>query len=273
MSRLVARLCLLFSAMCLLWFVYEAYEMVSGPTRLLDESRERSQLQATDVALQIERELKELEQLALTVAEELRPSSMNDDELLEHLERLVEANPRLFGIGLAFVPFARHDDRRLFAPYVIRDEDGIRSLQIEDVYDYTAPDPGVGSGPRTAWYHGPLSDGPGWNEPYYGTASETYLAEYGVPISDGGGTEGDPVAVLFVNFSLDQIRAYVGSLDLGPSGYGFVRTADGTIVSHPIRSSLGGNINTLALSSDALFVLKQETSRGRHRELYNPRTG
>jgi len=170
----------------------------------------------------------------------------------------MDENPEIFGVVVAFEPFKRNPDANLFAPYVKRSETGKELVMIDQLYNYTRPDGYEGI--RTIWYHKPLEYGPSWTEAYFGTASDTLIAVYGVPFYENYNDPGEKeiAGVVATVYSLDDIRDKVSELMFGRTGYGFIFNEENIIASHPNKEYLGKKIKETGDEYDLLHIAKEK---------------
>ncbi|MEA2047026.1 MAG: hypothetical protein U9O64_01110 [Campylobacterota bacterium] len=174
----------------------------------------------------VSNKLKMLKTIATSLEKVLHNNGAIHSEKLEALlmEKAVE-NPKIFGIGVAYNPYAFDIDKKLYAPYV-RHKEGVPELiHVEDIYDYTKP--------AHQWFSLPLKKGGMWQEPYYGEASKRMLAEYTFPIYRHDENNKSTVGVGYVNHTLEEMRGFLSTLELGKSGYGVILSKEGYIISHP----------------------------------------
>ncbi len=184
-------------------------------------------------------------------------SSDNPANLIESVSKRY---PALFGIGLAYAPYQFQAQTRIFAPYIVRDDNGTyRFIDIAKVYDYTQ----ISSDPDTSWYHLPLEKGALWLEPYFGAASKKFLAEYALPIFKPDKT---PLGVIIANYSLENMQDSLNSLDIGNTGYAILISNKGNILAHPDSNAQNQNIveyhknaNRLILAEQSELALKNKT--------------
>ncbi len=215
----------------------------------------------------IGQKLEILQDIVTSIVNDLKSGKLTDEKLIGRMESVItepRQGTKFHQVGAAYKPEAiptgrwieqiqedlrpyTVNQKRLYAPgYTTKDGD---PEAFHPHYDYTQPDIKDGSRPRTNWYYDPLSkneDGV-WHEPYFGTAAGTWLAEYGAPfyLTDESSQEKIKAGVIYANFSLDEVRKVVGSLDLGRTGYGFILTKEQNFVSYPIKEYLGKNIREL----------------------------
>lgn len=141
---------------------------------------------------------------------------------------LLKTCPMVYSAGIAFEPFAYQNDRRLYGPFLRRNDSGITSYQLETVYDYTA------SSKKSAWYANTIRGGDQWSEPFYGEASKQMLIMYQSLFYrvDHTGKK-IPSGVLVIALSLDHVAEYIRSIDLGAGGYGALVSPEGKYIYHP----------------------------------------
>jgi hypothetical protein len=176
------------------------------------------------------------DRLALTLG---RPDCENiEAAILQEIRK----NPNVYGIGAAYLPNAHDKKRRLYAPYYVRRGKKHRLIYVEDEYDYSSGD--------HSWFDLPLKQKKGvWNEPLYGRASNAYLALYSAPIikTDLDGQQ-KMVGVVYVNYSLEDIREFMSSLTIGRTGYGSIISSKGAVLYHPRREIVTGSKNIFDLA-------------------------
>ncbi|MEN8166602.1 MAG: cache domain-containing protein [Pseudomonadota bacterium] len=153
------------------------------------------------------------------------------DQVEARLKSTLLNQPNLFGVGVAFEPYAFDRDVRLYAPYLIRQDRMIRRIDIADHYDYTEK--------QYQWYQAALQTAPHWNSLYLGQVSQTWLIEYLVPVMH----EGDPVGLVFINYALDSLQKRIDLTDLGEHGYSFIVDDTGRLVDYPIVEKVYGKAN------------------------------
>lgn len=189
------------------------------------EAKELAQSEVQRAAHRIDQELARIVPIVESFARRLSDGQLEDRQGLENaLLQSFRDHPGLFEIGVAYRPFAFRPELRLFAPhYGMRNsEEGL--FRVEDAYDYTHSD----------WFKDTLARGPHWVEPYFGSATKTFVVGYGVPFYSPRDSS-TPKGVVRINLSLEDIRAMVTALDLGRSGYGFLTSQKGVFVAHPIQ--------------------------------------
>lgn len=100
------------------------------------------------------------------------------------------------------------------------------------------------------------------------------MVNYNVPFyRTNTSGEQNPIGVVGTEYSLDGIRDLVGLLDLGNTGYGFIMTDKGTVVSHPIQEYLGKDVADLQNTDETLRAITQNVTHGKYKVIFNEFTG
>jgi hypothetical protein len=275
-QKWIFRISLLLCVASLFVVLSLGYTYVHSPSQLVEAAEDNAQNQAEVATKEIDRELSELKKIPESIATDLTNGELEDHQVVERLKDTIEEHPEFFGISAVYTPYAYDPEKKLYAPYYVRKNNELELIQIEDVYDYTQPDPEDGAGPRTAWYHQTLAEDACWIEPYYGTAGKTFMVDYNVLFyrTNLSTQEKVPAGFIGAEYSLDGIRDIVGSLDLGgDTGYGFILSEKGTVVSHPIQEYLGKEITDLQKSDETLRAISQTITHVKHHDIDNTFTG
>ena len=270
-QRSIFRISLMLCIVSLLFALIFGYTYVNSSSGMLEDTKINSAGQAKIATNKIDIELSKLITISESIANDLNSGKLKDDTVNERLRVTLEEHTKLWGVSVAYKPYEYNLSTRLYAPYFIRNGE-IQLIQVEDKYDYTLPDDK--NGIRTDWYHQPLNEGATWIEPYFGSAGQTFMLSYNVPFyrTNASGEE-VPTGVVVTEYSLDGIRDLVGSLDLGNTGYGFILTDKGTVVSHPIQEYLGKNVSDLQKTDKTLRGVTQNITHGKHKVIFNEFTG
>jgi uncharacterized membrane protein YqjE len=260
LKKLIFRVLLVLCVVSFVLLVYQISEQETSEELGLHATI-KAESQAKEAAEDIDQSLSIMMEVTTSIAEELSSGELKDDQVAPTINETLENNPEFFGITVAYNPSVKHsmNDSGLYAPYVFRGPDGLRLTRIEENYDYTQADNQTGI--RTIWYHQPMDNGPGWVEPHFGTTSNQMLVVYALPFYNASVPE-TPAGVITGDYSLDCMRNIVGSLDLWDTGYGFIITEDGTIVSYPIEEYLGQDITELTETDETLEAIHQNMVLG-----------
>ncbi len=191
--------------------------------------------QAQDVATTLGQSFGSTMAIATTLADDLTSGLQPYPTIEKRLQAEVTRRPDIDGLAITFEPYVYADDLRLYQMYIYKKNDTFEILDGA-TYDYTIPPGDDPDAPQTQWYHTPLKNGPVWNEPFLATGAGKILIEYGVPFFRTDPASGQQVAagVVSVDYSLQDMRTLIGSMELGRTGYAFVFSAAGALLSNPV---------------------------------------
>ncbi len=163
------------------------------------------------------------------LAEFLAHSNYTRDDLLTLLRTVVANNPEVYGAAVAFEPGAFDPNAYYFAPYFHRDGERIAFTYLgSDSYRYFTMD----------WYQMPKELArPVWSEPYYDEGGGgIVMSTYSVPLYKT--VDGRPrfIGVVTADVSLRWLQAIVSSIRISRTGYAFLISRNGMMVTHPLAS-------------------------------------
>ncbi|MCP4667937.1 MAG: hypothetical protein GY849_16430 [Deltaproteobacteria bacterium] len=197
---------------------------------------------AVKAAQEIDREISRLMPVATALADDLTNGVFkNEKELIARIHKGVVDNPMIWGYGAAFKPGAGEGlnsdpNRKLYSPRYRRNikKGGFSFGHTSDAYDYSLPVSDDPNAPDTKWFHDPLKQGAMWNEPYFGTSSQRFIAEYSVPFYKDAVTKKEPQGLVSISYGLKWVQNLLDSLEIGKTGYGFIISQKGKFVAHPL---------------------------------------
>lgn len=147
-------------------------------------------------------------------------SKLSKQKIYDFLEKMVKDDHYIYGMTLAFEPYAYDKHEKLVAPYVFKQNGKIQKQNMSEFTDYTYED----------WYSiTKLLKQPFWTEPYYQKSNgHVLMCSYSVPILKADKL----VAIACLNISLQDIKQRMSSIDI-LQGYTFLISQYGTYVFHP----------------------------------------
>lgn len=182
----------------------------------------------SSTVLRVEKVLSTIQRVPLNFAKLIEASDFSKEELLKILRQEVENNPEIYGAALAFEPYAYEPGTRFFSPYYYHEGDSIRLKYIgEATYDYFTMD----------WYKLPKEQNrPMWSEPYFDEGvGDVVMSTFSVPIyRETNGTK-QFTAILTADISLNWLQEFMDSVKICDSGYGYIISSKGTLVTHPSK--------------------------------------
>ncbi len=192
----------------------------------LQEAKSNARAIALDGAVKINSRLQSLTPVAERIAADLTSGALQPQDVPARLKQALQDYPDLFEAGFAYQPYAKDKNVKLFAPHVVRKGNGIEEFQLEDRYDYTT----------RSWFQDGIAAGaPHWSDPYLGLATKTLVVGYSVPFFRKGDPSGQPMGLVRINLSLDQIHAIVSGVGMGETGHAFLLSNRGVFLSHPVE--------------------------------------
>jgi len=157
--------------------------------------------------------------------------------------------PNITGITAAFKPNVYKKEMRLYAPFMVKEGNKTKTIQIENVYDYTLPTSNEADGTNTDWYHRALQqNAPVWMEPYFGKAAQNIIVDYSVPfyLPNQPHTIENQAGVLVLTISLSNLNRYIASILVGNTSYGYLISKEGKILAHPVLDNLGNFVEKIS---------------------------
>ena len=241
------------SLLCLLSFlllIHFGYEYKSSKTNeiIMEDAKKDAHQKADSAIKNINMELNSTSSLADGIAKDLSSGKLENDSILrERLLAEMKNNSNIFSIVVAYSPAANAG--RLYAPHFKRNDSEIVYAPL--TYDYTK------DSKQTTWYNDALKKGSKvWISPYFGIADSNYQIDYSAPfyLAESGNRD-KAAGVVSVSYSLEGIREQLGNLNIGNTGYGFIISGEGVIISDPVKEYLNGNINDLAKKDQNLYFI------------------
>jgi phosphoserine phosphatase RsbU/P len=226
---LAVKLILFFVASSTLIFVTSfGYNYVASRKVLEHEAEEKARYLLAATVNRIEANLRPIQKVPEGIARWLEQGDRERRRLTGLLGDSVSGNPEIFGAAVAFEPWAFSRAAKGFAPYYFQ---RLGLLLFADLAvstpDYFTAD----------WYQIARELGkPEWSEPYFDEGGGGILmATYSVPfyqVVDGRRTV---QGVATADVSLEWLAQLVGSIRVLDSGYAFLVSRTGTLVTHPQR--------------------------------------
>ncbi|MBU2558701.1 MAG: HAMP domain-containing protein [Bacteroidetes bacterium] len=142
------------------------------------------------------------------------------------LRQIVENNEEIYGATLAFEPYYFDSTQKYYAPYYFHKSGKIAYMNLDDEqYDYFSRD----------WYQIPkMLNRTVWSEPYYDDgAGDVVMSTYSVPLYKNIHGQKQFFGILTADISQEWLQDFINSIKVFQTGYGFMISSNGTIVTHP----------------------------------------
>jgi sigma-B regulation protein RsbU (phosphoserine phosphatase) len=205
------------------------YNYYSAKATIMAEAVEDAQNLALATGNKIEVTLNGVEKIPRILAGILEEQPAKRDDLLRLLHRALAHNPEIYAIGIAFEPFAFDPKQYYFMPYVQRDEGRIKvSFLGSDTYRYFFQD----------WYQIPKElQRPLWSEPYYDEGGgNIIMATYSMPFFREKDGRKEVRGIAGADISLMGLEKLVASAKIYQTGYAFLVSQNGRILTHPDKN-------------------------------------
>jgi sigma-B regulation protein RsbU (phosphoserine phosphatase) len=177
----------------------------------------------------IDKILRSIEVATTNLASFLQQGTYKEkQELLDLIRSFVECNPEIYGSTVAFEPYAYDKESLYFSPYFYKSKGETKFTYIGgEGYHYF----------HWTWYQIPKElNRPVWSEPYYDEgAGNIIMCTYSVPLSKTVSGKKNFLGILTADISLEWFQEIVSSIQIFESGYGFLISRNGTIVTHPSK--------------------------------------
>lgn len=170
-----------------------------------------------------------IEKVAINSALFISDESYFFDHTESILADILIANPDVYGSCIAYKPIISNNDTILNAPYGWKEHSEIkfRNLANKD-YNYLLWD----------WYTIPVQESHNvWSEPYYDDGGgDALMTTFSVPSYRTLGDTSSFVAVQTVDVSLKWLNEMLSQMKFFESGFAFLISSKGNIISHPDTS-------------------------------------
>lgn len=185
------------------------------------ETHSRELVRATGNQLLLS--LNEVASVGQHLALNLQHGSLQPDALFPLLDDTVRTSAVIRGVAVAYAPFAAFPEQRYFAPFSYQTPAGIARMHLGGAdYDTFTRD----------WYQVPALTGmPFWSEPLASVAdAERLIVVHAVPFLN---QQRQIQGVIALDVELRDLVHEVSRIEIFDSGYGFLLSPDGRMVTHP----------------------------------------
>jgi sigma-B regulation protein RsbU (phosphoserine phosphatase) len=195
--------------------------------------------------------LRSMEKVPENLAYFLEHSSYTKKELIDLIRSVVENNPEIYGATIAFEPYVFDRNSLYFAPYFYKSEGKIKFTYLGgESYRYFYWD----------WYQIPKElNHPVWSEPYYDEGGGgIIMSTYSVPFYKRVSEKRQFMGIMTADVSLSWLQEIVSSIKIFQTGYGFLLSKNGTVVTHPYKQ---------LIMNETIFSVAEARGDARLREI------
>ncbi len=170
----------------------------------------------------METELSSIGKVGEGVVRSLETGNYPEKSLNTLLKGTLEGNTNIYGFGAAFEPDAPNTHTRP-VNYFCRKNGQISFVPVNDLQFRTHD-----------WYQIPKELGKKeWSEPYFDTDVEILMTSCSVPFYDGAGDNRRFRGIVVADVSLAWLKDIVASIKVLKTGYCFLISRNGTMLTHP----------------------------------------
>ena len=177
----------------------------------------------------VETDLTAIGTVAEGVVNSLETGNYTEKSLKTLLKGTLEGNKEIYGIGAAFEPDFSATGAKPVVPYFYR-KNGQLILTSENDFQFLALD----------WYKQPKLTGKKvWTEPYFDAGSgEMLMTSCSIPFFEMGGDNRHFRGIVVADVSLDWLTEIVASIKVLKTGYSFLLSKNGTMLTHPVKEMI-----------------------------------
>ena len=203
-----------------------AYNYRASRDAVLREVGENARHLTLETAYRIEVVLKSVEQVPRNLAAVIEDYPYERQDLVRLIHRVLESNPEVFGMGVAFEPYAFEPKSHYFFPYACRENGRIKITYLGgDSYRYFHMD----------WYQIPRElNRPLWSEPYFDEGGgNIVMSTFSMPFYRDPDGRREFQGVVGADLSLKWLTDLVSAVKIFQTGYAFLLSQNGLFVTHP----------------------------------------
>lgn len=221
----------IFTSVALVFILIVLYNYTLSKRAVEKNLRMNAENLTKKAVAQIETVLTAFQKVPDNYSQIIEGTDFSKEALLRILKQELISNPEIFGAALAFEPDVFGPGRPYDMSYYFRNLGMIEEKFLSDGrYDYFTMD----------WYQIPkMLDRPVWSDPYFDEgAGNVAMSTYSVPLYRTVDGRKRFVGILTADVSLAWLEKIVDAIRVYDTGYGFVISGNGTIVTHPMREMM-----------------------------------
>ncbi len=214
-------------------------------------TRENAIYLANNTVNRIDQVLFPIEKIPELISRMLESSFLSEDSLLPFLKSVVKSNSTIYASAIAYEPGYFPKMGLYYAPYAFRQGEAISSTSLgSESYEYFYMD----------WYQIPkMTNAPYWSEPYFDEGGGGILmTTYSVPFYTYKQGVRSFSGVVTVDVSLEFLTRMMSSVKILETGYAFLISRNGVIITHP---------NKKYVMNQSIFTIASENQQPGMREV------
>lgn len=175
----------------------------------------------------------------------MKTQKLDSASITHFLKESVELNNDIYGSTISLEPYVISPQIKYFSPYYSRKDGQVTYSNLADEsYKYYNWD----------WYKLTRDLGkPNWSEPYYDEgAGDIFMTTYSKPIYHFDNGNNRLIGVATIDLSLDWIREQINNIRIYESGYAFLISSEGKLISHKYLDKDNNGKEVLGMDSELL---------------------
>jgi len=236
-------------AILLIFFIAFAYSYGYSSILLLEGAKKDANILTQQTISRFENVLQPAELVPQTLVDAIENPKISFDDILRISREFVIQDSVVFGSCLAFEPYSYDKDAYWYAPYIYEKGNKVTTRILGSTnYDYYKMD----------WYRLPkLLNKPVWTEPYYDKGGgDTLMCTYSTPFYQIVDGKKKFAGVLTMDISLAAFERIVKEIKVFKSGYGFLVSRNGMIITSPKMVMENKNILDVARAGRGMEAIK-----------------
>jgi class 3 adenylate cyclase/HAMP domain-containing protein len=202
------------------------YNLVASKKAVMAQVRQNARHLTLETTYRVQAVLQAVEKVPDNLAVVLQDYPHQPADLQRLMRSTVASNREVFGVAVAFEPYAFNPQRYYFSPYCFRQGHQIKFTYLgSESYRYFYWD----------WYQLPKElHHPVWSEPYFDKGGgNIIMSTYSVPFYWGQGPTRKFEGVVTADVSLMWLKDLISGIKIYKSGYAFLISGNGVFVTHP----------------------------------------
>jgi class 3 adenylate cyclase/HAMP domain-containing protein len=202
------------------------YNLVASKKAVMEQVRQNARHLTLETTYRVETVLQAVEKVPDNLAVVLQNYPYQSADLQRLMRSTVASNPEVFGVAVAFEPYAFNPKRYYYSPYCFREGRQIKFTYLgSESYRYFYWD----------WYQLPKElHHAVWSEPYFDKGGgNIIMSTYSVPFYRGEGATRKFDGVVTADVSLMWLKDLVSGIKIYKTGYAFLISGNGVFVTHP----------------------------------------
>jgi hypothetical protein len=121
-TQYVFKILLVLCGLSFLIVMFLVFNYIHEKNQKVQVAKNHAQQEMLEVARQFNTILDELSSIAYSIADDISAGRLQRKDILKRLNATLEVTPNMFGIGVAFVPYVNHPQKRQLSPYYVNRE-------------------------------------------------------------------------------------------------------------------------------------------------------